>query len=257
MRDAVAGAQNAAANALRRMLTVESSGPRVSVLMSDDAARPSPAAVNPLTGWSEGVTLNKSHFCLLLKPQIVLRSEADAQSVCILAAGQAKSQAFNILDDANADDPVSGRVMTRQVLDNIHGFAAIKVHLFRSYTSVSGLQMFSPCQKIEVGDGCVPLEVLVDLRYETSDFDRVVPQTDATFQYDKFNRLRLRNNVNSVVQASSDSLDSHLQHQTVSIMVFLNKKVVRSHSSRTSFAYMCRISLSQPKISTSKQSRML
>jgi len=113
MRNAVAGAQNAAANALRRMLTVEA-GPRVSVLMSDEPTPPSSGSVNPLAGWSDGVSLNKSHFVLLLKPQIVLRSESNSRSVCILAAVQAKSQAFNILDDSNADDPISGRVMTRQ-----------------------------------------------------------------------------------------------------------------------------------------------
>jgi hypothetical protein len=53
------------------------------------------------------------------------------------------------------------------------------------------------------GDGCVPLEMLIDHRYKSSDFDRLVPQTDATFHYDKFNRLRLRNNVTSVTRTEN------------------------------------------------------
>lgn len=70
---------------------------------------------NPLDGWSEAVSLNKTHFCLLLKPQCILRSEASEDSVIILAAAQATLQAYSILDTANIDDPISGRVMTRWV----------------------------------------------------------------------------------------------------------------------------------------------
>lgn len=68
---------------------------------------------DPMAGWDEGVFLRKSHFCLLLKPQIVLRSETSADSVLILAAVHGKLQTYAIMDTANADDPVSGRVMTR------------------------------------------------------------------------------------------------------------------------------------------------
>lgn len=82
-----------------------------------------------------------------------------------------------------------------------------------------GLQTFSPTSTEYPGDGCVPLEVLLDYRCESSAFDRLVPQTDATFQYDKFNRLRLRNNVTSVNRTSLDETDllqhSHLHNETV------------------------------------------
>lgn len=63
----------------------------------------------------------------------------------------------------------------------------------------------------------VPLEVLVDYRCEHRGFTRLVPQTDATMQYDKFNRLRLRNGL--VAAASTDGapeLVHHLRNQTVS-----------------------------------------
>jgi hypothetical protein len=67
----------------------------------------------------------------------------------------------------------------------------------------------------------VPLEVLIDLRCESDEFERLVPQTDATLHYDKFNHLRLRNQVTSEpsVRSSMDPATSithtHLQDQTV------------------------------------------
>jgi hypothetical protein len=101
------------ANALRKMLHPESS-PRISVLMSDAPSLKRPDHdVDPLNGWSDGVSLNKSHFCLLLKPQIVLSSDITGSSVCLLAATQATAQTFAIMDEANADDPISGKIMTR------------------------------------------------------------------------------------------------------------------------------------------------
>lgn len=69
---------------------------------------------DPMSGWSEeAVSLHKSHFCLLLKPQVVLRSEASKDSVLVLAALQATLQSHTIMDTANMDDPISGRVMNR------------------------------------------------------------------------------------------------------------------------------------------------
>ena len=61
----------------------------------------------------------------------------------------------------------------------------------------------------------VPLEVLIDLRAESDLFDRLVPQTRATFRYDKFNRLRLRNHLTSVVDKHVERHHAHLQNQTV------------------------------------------
>jgi hypothetical protein len=193
-----------AANAFKRMLNPN---PRISVLMANDKrdARQQAATsdMDPLDGWSDGVSLTKSHFCLLLKPQIVMQSDVSDSSVCVLAAVQATARAYAIMDDSNADDPVSGKIMTR------------------SYTAISGLQMFSPSSTNTSSDRCVPLEVFVDLRCESQDFDRVVPQTDAAFHYDKFNRLRLRNKKESVLPTGTDSTHSHLQHQTVRFAGFV------------------------------------
>ncbi|KAF4601061.1 hypothetical protein EYR38_005710 [Pleurotus pulmonarius] len=184
----------AAASALRKILSGDT--PKTSVEVSD---LPSADNVDPLHGWSDGVSLMKSHFFLLLKPQIVLRSEKELGSVLILAAVQAKLQLFHIMDKSNVDDPVSGKVMSR------------------SYGAVSGLQTFAPVAGLHHSDGCVPLEVLVDVRCESDEFDRIVPQTDATFHYDKFNRLRLRNNVTAITRTNnkdSPLITDHLHNQT-------------------------------------------
>lgn len=100
-----------AASTLRKMLG--SDQPKSSVEVSTDTALP-PDVVDPLNGWSDGVSLRKSHCCLLLKPQIVMRGEG-YKDVCVVAAVQAKLQSFAIMDDSNADDPISGKVMSRSV----------------------------------------------------------------------------------------------------------------------------------------------
>ena len=92
--------------------------------------------------------------------------------------------------------------------------------LIRNYTSLSGLQAFAPTTIGTLGNGSIPLEVLIDLRCESNDFERLVPQTEAIFHYDKFNRLRLRNNITSIAtrttaQSPTGINDSHLQDQTV------------------------------------------
>lgn len=153
---------------------------------------------DPMSGWSkDDVSLNKSHFCLLLKPQVILRSDASKDSVLVLACVQASLQSFTISDTAHIEDPVSGRIMTRTIAD------------------LSGLQTFTPTPFCPSRHDGIPLEILLDLRAESKEFERLVPQTDATFRYDKFNRLRLRNNVSSVTEQSEDNPNSHLQHQTV------------------------------------------
>jgi RNA pol II promoter Fmp27 protein domain len=105
---AASGAQ-AAAHALRKIL-IGDQAPKSSVDIQDGGLFQPAGLVDPLNGWSDGISLQKSHFCLLLKPQIVLRSE---ESVCVVAAVQAKLQSFNILDESNLDDPISGTIMSR------------------------------------------------------------------------------------------------------------------------------------------------
>ncbi|KAJ6539449.1 golgi-body localization protein domain-containing protein [Mycena capillaripes] len=194
------GTAQAAAHALRKILTGHE---RKS--LDEGPVREPPIDLDPLDGWFEGVSLRKGHCCLLLKPQIVLRDETASNRTCVVAAVQAKLQSYAIMDDSNVDDPVSGKVMSR------------------TFTTLSGLQTFSPASADYSGDGCVPLEVLIDFRCESNDFERLVPQTDATFHYDKFNRLRLRNNVTSVVRSTPEKAGlgnhNHLHDQTDLIQV--------------------------------------
>jgi hypothetical protein len=57
---------------------------------------------------------------------------------------------------------------------------------YRNYGSLSGLQVFSPSRArdrtVSATPHEVPLEVLLDRRFESKDFDRLVSQTDATLQ---------------------------------------------------------------------------
>jgi hypothetical protein len=97
--------------ALRKIFTGDSAKPLVEV--SGEASSQPPSAVDPLNGWDEGVSLRKSHCCLLLKLQVVLHSEGACEPSCVIAAVQAKLQSYAIMDDSNVDDPVSGIVMSR------------------------------------------------------------------------------------------------------------------------------------------------
>ncbi|KAI6105796.1 hypothetical protein F5141DRAFT_1189568 [Pisolithus sp. B1] len=149
-------AAQAAASALRRILTKERASTSLDIQST------------PWTGWDDGVILRKSHFCLLLKPQIILLStEIGEASTVVLAAVQAK----------------------------LH-------------------------------EGPVPLEVLIDYRCESDAFDRMVPQTNATGHYDRFNRLRLRTNItptNRVYrERSSNSRHAHLYDETDLVEVLTN-----------------------------------
>lgn len=96
-----------AASAIRKML--KGDGNTKTSIDINRAAFENP---DPMDGWSEGVSLTKSHYCLLLKPQIVLRGETSTEA-CVVAAAQAKLQSFAIMDLANFDDPASGMVMSR------------------------------------------------------------------------------------------------------------------------------------------------
>ena len=88
---------------------------------------------------------------------------------------------------------------------------------------LNGLQVYSPHNPLALGNSSIPLEVLIDLRCESTQFERLVPQTDATFHYDRFNRLRLRNMTTTTsAQISvdeSDGAESHLRSQTVCTMI--------------------------------------
>ncbi|KAF8592433.1 hypothetical protein K439DRAFT_1400235 [Ramaria rubella] len=191
-----AGSAHAAAQAVRRILTGDSTGDERA---KNDEPENSERRMqtDPLYGWNQGVSERKAHLCLLLKPQIVLRSERSSRSALVLAADHVVLQNYGILDTFNADDPVSGYVMQR------------------NYADINSLQVFRPVQGASADH--LPLEIFLDFRCESCDFDRLVPQTNAVLRYDKFNRLRLRNDVTTVAVSSKDGgmdMVDHLIHET-------------------------------------------
>ncbi|KAF9485263.1 hypothetical protein BDN70DRAFT_871269 [Pholiota conissans] len=205
-----------AASALRKVLKGDNST-KVPLEVIRELDSRVPNQVDPLSGWADGVSLLKSHCCILLKPQIILRGEAPADK-CIVAAAQARLQSFAIMDLANLEDSISGKIMSR------------------NYTSLSGLQTFAPTKVLSTANGSVPLEVLIDLRCESDAFERLVPQTEAIFHYDKFNRLRLRNKTTSVTSKvtvthdAASASDGHLQDQTDLIRVHIPRFTVSANA---------------------------
>lgn len=108
---AVSGTAQMATTVLRKILKGDN-GTKIplDVIRSSNAL--SADKVDPMEGWADGVTLVKSHCCLLMKPQIILRGEGHTDKL-VVAAGQAKLQSFAIMDLLNMEDPVSGKIMSR------------------------------------------------------------------------------------------------------------------------------------------------
>ncbi|KAF9226562.1 hypothetical protein BS17DRAFT_728145 [Gyrodon lividus] len=212
-----AGAAQAAASALRRILTRERGSASLDIQANVTS---DPDIIDPLDGWEEGIVLQKRHFCLLLKPQIILRSadpssDPGVESFIILAAAHAKLQAFNIMDAANLEDPISGSIMNR------------------NYMSLDDVQTFCPTDADSYGNGSVPLEVLLDYRCESDAFDRIVPQTKANCRYDRFNQLRLRNNVASSVRPEPEhprrGKQTHLHNETDLVQIHVPRFTVSAN----------------------------
>ena len=114
------GAAQAAAVAVKKLLIGDGNTSTPSLDSVPHTVSRLPPNVDPLHGWAEGVSARKGHFCLLLKPQIVVRSNEDNDAVCVLAAVQGKLKTFSIMDDANVNDPVSGKVMNRYDVSAVH-----------------------------------------------------------------------------------------------------------------------------------------
>jgi hypothetical protein len=83
--------------------------------------------------------------------------------------------------------------------------------------TLTAMQAFYPADRDQERADFVPLEILLDVRSQTSDFERIIPQTSASLQHDKFNQLRLRNTSRSTQLACDlTSQDTHhLRHNMV------------------------------------------
>ncbi|KAG8713591.1 hypothetical protein FRC11_011684, partial [Ceratobasidium sp. 423] len=223
----------AAAHTIRKIFTADG-GSRDSAPQSIDLPQPikcqAQGEIEPASGWkTDDIIVNKSHMCLLLNPQFTLRSTADDESILVITVNHASLQTFAILDknfvDGLTADPINANIMKR------------------NYGSLNGLQIFSPSrardQSVNSTPYEVPLEVLLDRRCESNDFDRLVPQTDATLQYDKFNRLRLRNKVTSATEISTEESDinNHLQAQNDRIILNVDQLAVSANTQNFAAIY--------------------
>ncbi|UZJ56701.1 hypothetical protein CBS101457_006021 [Exobasidium rhododendri] len=160
--------------------------------------------IDPSFGISDEYEVRKSNVCILLKPQIVFKSLVDDKSTMILTALRTRMHNYSVKDPQVEEDSVNERVLHRNffAIDGLQGFHPKKEHVaLLSPTQQSRLTVFVR----------VPLETLVDLKYETKEFDRIAPRTNASLHYDKFNKLRLHDSSRPVV-ADIDSQDPAIDH---------------------------------------------
>ncbi|KAH7344029.1 golgi-body localization protein domain-containing protein [Rhizoctonia solani] len=224
----------AAAHTIRKIFTADG-GSRDSAAQIMDVPQPikcqAQGEIEPASGWkTDDIIVNKSHMCLLLNPQFTMRSTADDESILVITVNHASLQTFSILDKKFVDDltadPINANIMKR------------------NYGSLSGLQIFSPSRardrlgSVNSTPYEVPLEVLLDRRCESNDFDRLVPQTDATIQYDKFNRLRLRNKTSATdISAEESDINNHLQAQNDRIILNVDQLAVSANAQNFAAIY--------------------
>lgn len=107
---AVDGAQ-AAVDAFRNLLGTEKTSTEGQGPDTHEPFSPS----DPLRGWSDGVALSKSHYCVLFKPQFVLQSQKCDDACVVVTASDISLQNFRVIDVQNQDDPVTGHIMNRLV----------------------------------------------------------------------------------------------------------------------------------------------
>ncbi|KAJ9480159.1 Protein FMP27, mitochondrial [Pseudozyma hubeiensis] len=162
----------------------------------------------PTDGISDDFNVAKSNVCLLLKPQVVLRSDIDDNSTVIVTALRARLQNYTVQDESCAEDSVNAIVLRRNcfVLDS--------------------LQCYHPSSRAQSrvkkhGFVSLPLEALVDVHGHACDFERIVPHTNATLYYDKFNKLRLSDSSRSVATFRRDGkpVQDHLHHHMDMILL--------------------------------------
>lgn len=186
--------------------------------------------IDPKQGISDTFTLRRANVCVLLKPQIVMKSNMDDASTVVVTATRTRLQNYSVLDPTVADeDSVNRRVLTR------------------NYFSLDGLQAFHPRSERTCFGAAhahekmdfVPLETLIDVKYETRDFDRIVSRTDASLHYDMFNRLRLNDSTRPIAADAdnSDSAVDHLRHHMDLLRVRCPRFAVSANSTHFGALY--------------------
>lgn len=101
--------RNKSSNAVKRLFTRQQEPRKTQEPIAG------PADVDANLGGFQDTETQQKHFCLLFKPQIVLRSDLDDESVIIIAANDTAIQTMNVMDK-KVDDPVNGHLLTKYVL---------------------------------------------------------------------------------------------------------------------------------------------
>ena len=145
--------------------------------------------VNLGDGNPKSILTEHSHYCILLKPQIVLRSELDDESVVILAANDMVLQLIDHMNTLKLPDPVKAHERTKYACcpdPKVRVFIFFRIHIF-----LDGMQVFAPRKDMhEVIDKVrLPLELFVDEGCRSSDFEPIVRHTTLAVQYDRHNLL--------------------------------------------------------------------
>ncbi|SPO27524.1 uncharacterized protein UTRI_10641 [Ustilago trichophora] len=166
------------------------------------------AEMRPTDGISDDFNVVKSNVCLLLKPQVVLRSDVDDKSTVIVTALRTRLQNYTVQDETCAEDSVNAVVLRR------------------NFFALDNLQCYHPNAHAQSGAKkrgfmSLPLETLVDMHGQARDFERIVPHTNATMYYDKFNKLRLSDSSKSVATFRKDGkpVQDHLHHHMDMILL--------------------------------------
>ena len=145
--------------------------------------------VNLGDGNPKNIIADHSHYCILLKPQIVLRSELDDESVIILAANDMVLQLIDHMESVKLPDPVKAHERTKCACcahTKVRALTFCRIHVF-----LDGMQVFAPKKDTHgvIDKVRLPLELFVDEGCRSSDFEPIVRHTTLAVQYDRHNRL--------------------------------------------------------------------
>ncbi|KAI3476897.1 hypothetical protein L1887_61488 [Cichorium endivia] len=172
------------------------------------------AGMRPTDGISDDFNVAKSNVCVLLKPQIVLRSDVDDNSTVIVSALRTRLQNYTVQDESCAEDSVNATVLRRNF------FALDSLQCWHPNARSNSTYVVE-ARAERHGFVALPLEALVDMHGQCRDFERIVPHTNASMYYDKFNKLRLSDSSRSVSTFRKDGkpVQDHLHHHMDMILL--------------------------------------
>ncbi|KAI8378002.1 golgi-body localization protein domain-containing protein [Radiomyces spectabilis] len=140
----------------------------------------------------EGYAMKSSYLVDLLNPQISLQSDCEPDNLVLTSSQRMCVKGFNIVD-VNDPDIEMEVVKSRTIvsMENAQIFVAKKEH-FDSVDLL--LDNHYGAKENDHWLAWVPPEMLLHYVKQSDKFQRVAKQLQATFQYDKYNPLRIKTN---------------------------------------------------------------